>query len=154
MGDAIEPMPSGWRKTRTPQAAAALHARLGKDRFEAALREGRALSFLQISELVSLVLNEIGAGGLGAEDTQRVPGGKMRQPILLSTREEEVLRLVAEGLTNKEIAHQLIVTENTVKTHVTSLFNKLGVDSRARAVAVAAHEGFLDAVTGHASADD
>jgi DNA-binding NarL/FixJ family response regulator len=72
----------------------------------------------------------------------------------LSTREEEVLRLVAEGLTNKEIAQRLILTENTVKTHVTSLFNKLGVDSRAQAVAVAAHEGLLDAVTGHASADD
>ena len=42
-----------------------------------------------------------------------------------------MLRLVAEGLTNKEIAQRLIVTENTVKTHVTSLFNKLGVDSRA-----------------------
>jgi NarL family two-component system response regulator YdfI len=65
-----------------------------------------------------------------------------------------VLRLVAEGLTNKEIAHQLIVAENTVKTHVTSLFNKLGVDSRAQAVAVAANEGLLDGVTGYASADD
>ena len=38
----------------------------------------------------------------------------------------------AEGLTNKEIAQRLIVTENTVKTHVTSLFNKLGADSRVR----------------------
>jgi DNA-binding NarL/FixJ family response regulator len=54
-----------------------------------------------------------------------------------------VLRLVAEGLTNKEIARRLILTENTVKTHVTSLFNKLGVDSRAQAVAVAANEGLL-----------
>ena len=59
-----------------------------------------------------------------------------------------MLRLVAEGLTNKEIARQLIITESTAKTHVASLFNKLGVDSRARAVAVAAHQGFLEAVTG------
>jgi DNA-binding NarL/FixJ family response regulator len=62
----------------------------------------------------------------------------------LSPREEEVLRFVAEGLTNKEIARQLRVSENTVKTHVTSLFNRLGVDSRARAVAVAANEGLLE----------
>jgi len=41
-----------------------------------------------------------------------------------------------------------------VKTYVTSLFNKLGVDSRAQAVAAAAHRGFLDGVTGHASPDD
>jgi len=41
-----------------------------------------------------------------------------------------------------------------VKTHVTSLFNKLGVDSRAHAVAVAANEGRLDGVTGQANAGD
>jgi DNA-binding NarL/FixJ family response regulator len=115
---------------------------------EAALGKGRSLSFSQISELVALVLNEVGAGSAGAESTQRVPGGDRRRQTLLSSREEEVLRLVAEGLTNKEIARQLIVTESTVKTHVTSLFNKLGVDSRAQAVAVAAHQGFLEAVTG------
>ena len=58
----------------------------------------------------------------------------------------------AEGLTNKEIPQRLIVTENTVTTHVTSLFNKLGADSRARAVAVAANDGLLDGVTGQAAA--
>jgi two-component system response regulator DevR len=65
-----------------------------------------------------------------------------------------VLRLVAESLTNKEIARRLFATENTVKTYVTSLFKKLGVDSRAQAVAVAAHHGFLDRVTGQAAPDD
>jgi non-specific serine/threonine protein kinase len=150
MGDAIEPVPTGWQKTRTPQAAAAMQARLGTERFEAALREGRSLSFAQISELVSLVLNEVGAGSSGADELS----GERRQESLLSKREEEVLHLVAEGLTNKEIAQRLIVTESTVKTHVTSLFNKLGVDSRAQAVAVAAHQGFLEEVTGHGSVGD
>jgi DNA-binding NarL/FixJ family response regulator len=98
------------------------------------------MSFSEISELVSLVLDEIGSDGSGAGGL----GGKRRGNIPLSRREEEVLRLVAEGLTNKEIARQLTVSENTVKTHVTSLFNRLGVDSRARAVAVAASEGLLD----------
>ena len=119
-------------------------------RFAAARREGRALSFAQVSEFVSLVLNEVGARGAGAEESS----AQRPQHTLLSKREEEVLRLVAEGLTNKEIARRLFVTENTVKTHVTSLFNKLGVDSRARAVAVAANEGLLDGVTGQASAGD
>jgi len=59
-----------------------------------------------------------------------------------------VLDLVAEGLSNKEIGRRLIVTENTVKTHVTSLFNKLGADTRAQAVAVAARQGLLQAVSG------
>src|SRR5438067_4568999 len=133
-----------------PAAAAALQARLGKERFEAARREGRALSFAQIGDLVSLVLNEVGARGAGAEESS----AQSRRHTLLSKREEEVLRLVAEGLTNKEIAQRLFVTENTVKTHVTSLFNKLGVDSRAQAVAVGTHLGFLDGVTGHASGGD
>jgi DNA-binding NarL/FixJ family response regulator len=150
MGDAIEAVPGVRRRTQTPEAAAALQARLGQDRFEAACREGRALSFSQIGELVSLVLHDVGAGGRGAEASS----GKGRQHTSLSEREKQVLRLVAEGLTNKEIARALIVTENTVKTHVTSLFNKLGVDSRARAVAVAANEGLLDGVTGHISAGD
>jgi ATP/maltotriose-dependent transcriptional regulator MalT len=150
MRQAIEPVTSGWRKSRTPQAAAALQARLGKDRWEAAFKEGRSLSFSRIGELISLVLNEVGEGSPAGQESS----GKRRHHILLSKREAEVLSLIAEGLTNKEIARRLILTENTVKTHVTSLFNKLGVDSRAQAVAVAAHDGLLDAVTGHASADD
>lgn len=89
------------------------------------------------------MLGGIGSGSSGAEASK----GDGRQRVLLSPREEEVLRLVAEGLTNKEIARQLMVSENTVKTHVTSLFNRLGVDSRARAVAVAANQGLLDRIT-------
>jgi predicted ATPase/DNA-binding CsgD family transcriptional regulator len=137
MGDTIGPAPAGWRKARTSEAVAALEGRLGRERLEAAFRRARALSFSQISELVSLVLSDVGAGG--AEQ----PRGASRRHVVLSTREEEVLRLVADGLTNKEIARQLIVSENTVKTHLTSLFNKLGVNSRARAVAVAASGGLL-----------
>lgn len=53
----------------------------------------------------------------------------------LSERELEVLRAVARGLRNKEIADRLNVSERTVKAHLTSVFNKLGVDSRAGAVA-------------------
>jgi NarL family two-component system response regulator YdfI len=64
---------------------------------------------------------------------------------VLSDREQEVLTLIAEGAANKEIALCLSISERTVKAHVTSIFDKLGVNSRAEAVAVALRSGQLPA---------
>jgi len=50
---------------------------------------------------------------------------------------------VAQGAPNKQIAYRLHITERTVKAHVTSIFNKLGVNSRAEAVAVGMRSGLL-----------
>jgi DNA-binding NarL/FixJ family response regulator len=68
------------------------------------------------------------------------PGG------LLTERETEVLRLMAEGLSNRNIAGRLFVTEATVKTHVNNVFGKLDVNDRAAAVAWAYRSGL--AITG------
>jgi DNA-binding NarL/FixJ family response regulator len=68
------------------------------------------------------------------------PRGRTGQ---LSARELGVLRLVAAGLSNRQIAGTLSISERTVKFHVTGLFNKLGADNRAQAVAVAAERGLL-----------
>jgi len=62
---------------------------------------------------------------------------------LLSARERGVLRLVAAGQSNRQIADTLSISERTVKFHVTALFNKLGADNRAQAVALAAERGLL-----------
>ncbi len=61
----------------------------------------------------------------------------------LSRREQEVLQLLAQGLANKQIARALAISERTVKFHVTSIFNKLGADNRAQAVALAAQRHLL-----------
>ena len=62
---------------------------------------------------------------------------------ILTGRELEVLTAVARGDRNKEIALQLGVTERTIKAHLTNIYNKLGVDSRAAAVSVGIQQGIL-----------
>jgi len=66
-----------------------------------------------------------------------------RNALVLSAREREVLRLVADGLQNKQISASLSIAERTVKFHVNSIFHKLGADNRAQAVALAAQRGLL-----------
>lgn len=59
---------------------------------------------------------------------------------LLSKREEDVVRWLAEGLTNSEIAHELKLSENTIKNYLFRIYNKLGVSNRVEAVIYAAHQ--------------
>lgn len=61
----------------------------------------------------------------------------------LSDREAEVLRFLAEGLSNREIGNRLFISENTVKTHLQNLYSKLGVQRRTQAVARARALGLI-----------
>jgi DNA-binding NarL/FixJ family response regulator len=61
----------------------------------------------------------------------------------LSGRELDVLRLLVKGDSNKSIASRLMLSENTVKSHISHIFSKLGVQSRAEAVAVALQRGIV-----------
>ncbi|MDU2240575.1 MAG: response regulator transcription factor [Paenibacillus sp.] len=88
---------------------------------------------------------------LSADILERVMAAKMQKPpasskteaTLLSARETYILQSVARGFKSKEIAFELGIAERTVKAHLTSIYNKLGVDSRSQAVATALERGLL-----------
>lgn len=64
-------------------------------------------------------------------------------PSTLTARETEVLRMIAAGLANKEIAHRLGISEHTVKFHVSSLLGKLRAGTRAEAIAMGIRQGMV-----------
>ncbi len=70
-------------------------------------------------------------------------GVKSSATVELTDREMEVLTAVARGERSKEVAYQLGISERTVKAHLASIYEKLGVDSRAGAISVAMQKGIL-----------
>jgi DNA-binding NarL/FixJ family response regulator len=78
----------------------------------------------------------------------RAPEAKAPSLDQLTERELEILRLVAEGLTNAEIAERLVVSDTTVKSHVSSVLRKLGVRDRVQAVIAAYDAGVVRPAAG------
>jgi DNA-binding CsgD family transcriptional regulator len=71
------------------------------------------------------------------------PDGARQEQLGITPRELEILQLIAAGLSNREIAGRLFVTENTVKTHSSRLFDKLRARRRTQAVRIAKEQGLL-----------
>ena len=71
-------------------------------------------------------------------------GGHTKPESPLSSREKEVLKLIAGGRTNKEIAQELVISEHTARNHVVHILDKLGLSRRSEAAAYAAKVGLLD----------
>jgi non-specific serine/threonine protein kinase len=95
-------------------ALEAIRAQLGQREFAAVLAEGHNLSFDQACSLARTT-----------DVAERSPGS-------LSAREHEVAQLVARGLSNREIAETLVLTERTVESHLTHIFGKLDLRSRSQ----------------------
>jgi NarL family two-component system response regulator YdfI len=91
-----------------------------------------------------LLKPEVLARVLGQQPAPTAKTAKaLDQGLTLTDREQEVLQAVAQGERSKEIALRLQISERTVKAHLASIYNKLGVDSRAAAIALAAQRGWL-----------
>ncbi len=88
--------------------------------------------------MASKLLNEFNSLARKAERQEQLP-----TPVLTS-RELEVLKLVARGMSNKEVAEQLFISENTVKNHVRNILEKLHLHSRMEAVMYAVRQRLLD----------
>jgi DNA-binding NarL/FixJ family response regulator len=91
---------------------------------------------IRSAELVEAV--ELAAAG----EPLAMPEPRQDDDAGLSPREEEILALVTQGLSNQEIADRLVLTINTLKSHIRSAYRKIGVTSRAQAVGWALQHGF------------
>jgi DNA-binding CsgD family transcriptional regulator len=110
-------------------------------RLSAALRAaGRVAEANEQTALAAEVGRELNARPLLEEAGGVDTGGASA----LTSRETEVLRLLAEGRTNRQLARELYISEKTVSVHVSNILAKLGVRSRTEAAAVARRDGLLD----------
>jgi predicted ATPase/class 3 adenylate cyclase/DNA-binding CsgD family transcriptional regulator len=123
------------------RSVAAARAKLGEQYFAVAWAEGRSMTPEQVLDARGVpTLFTPNSGELS------LPPAQKSSPIYpdgLTAREVEVLRLVAQGLSNAEIAEQLIISLLTVKTHMRSLYNKLGISSRSAATRYAIEHQLL-----------
>ena len=103
------------------QAKESASGTLGSSKFEAEFKAGNRLSRVAALRLA-----------LGESDQAEVAASDGAESASLGKRELEVARLVAEGLSNKQIAARLFISDRTVATHVGNILNKLGFNSRAQ----------------------
>jgi two-component system, NarL family, response regulator LiaR len=115
----------------------------------ASVRAG-AIGFLRKTAPIGVIVRAIRAAARGEVQFSAAAAAllvrEMREPSTpehLTSRELEVLQLIAEGLANKEIAWKLRITEKTVKSHVSTILGKLGLQSRTQAAMYASRLGLL-----------
>jgi len=136
---------TGWRRTPLEVASSAraldiVRAKLDEARLTAALETGRTMPLEQAVDETLAALACVRATGASGRSEQ-VTGSSRNDP--LSEREREVLKLVAEGFSDRRIAQRLFITERTARFHVASVRTKLRANTRAQAVAIAARRDLL-----------
>lgn len=139
-----------WREMldlpRTPHEESAyllvtesLRSRLGEDTYLLTMTGGQSIP---IKRMIQEIIELLETSYQPVDNDKQLPQVQ-EIGVSLSEREHQVIKLVAEGLSSQEIADCLFITERTVRFHVNSIFNKLGANNRAQAVAIASRLGLL-----------
>jgi DNA-binding CsgD family transcriptional regulator len=123
----------GWRELRVPYEAARVRVLLGEVCDALGDTDGAVLEW----DAARYAFDELGAVDDLALVEARLSPTPPSRPSGLTPREVEVLRLVARGCTNRQIADTLVLSEHTVRRHLQNVFGRLGVSSRAAAAAFA-----------------
>jgi non-specific serine/threonine protein kinase len=126
---------------------ATVRRRLDPESFMTAWAEGRSMTWEQ-GVAFAVTLDDAPAGGSEAGvPGGQAPGSPSPEPALpgLTPRESEVARLLSRGLSNRQIAEALVISERTADSHVYRLLNKLGFSSRAQIAVWAVTHGLGDA---------
>jgi non-specific serine/threonine protein kinase len=147
LGYALEPLEA----RLAGQDRVRLRAAMGDEAFEAEYAAGRALGAVQVLADLRRTGTVPGPARAPAAAVQaRAPGAAQEPAVgpdpdvtLLTPREREVLRLVAQGLSNPDIARRLVLSEHTVHRHLANILRKLGLSSRAAAAAWGARAGLV-----------
>ena len=135
--DTLQQAADAWHRLNVPYEEATARTLLGQALRAAGDGTGAAASFDAAARLFDQIGAGLDASGVGA-DTR-----KPKLPAGLTAREAQVLRLVAGGLTNNDIANRLFLSPKTVSRHLSNIFTKIGVSSRASATAFAATHHLL-----------
>jgi ATP/maltotriose-dependent transcriptional regulator MalT len=126
----VSPLPSSYRPDYE-RAIATVRTRLGKQAFDTAWAEGRSMALEQV--LAEPGRAEVSPQAIADHPSANIENPSPGYPDGLTAREVEVLSPVAQGLSNAEIAERFIISLLTVKSHMRSLYNKLGISSRSSA---------------------
>jgi predicted ATPase/DNA-binding CsgD family transcriptional regulator len=117
-----------------------LRAALGDEAFEAEYAVGRCLSAADVLATLEPQMPADRGGGLVSEPDAAAPAGAAS---VLTARELDVLKLVAQGLSNTDIAERLVLSDHTVHRHLANIMRKLGLSSRAAAAAWGVRTGLV-----------
>jgi DNA-binding NarL/FixJ family response regulator len=143
-----EPLPLAYALLRHAEALSAVRdpdaGNAAAEALDLARRMGAAPLLEQIEALMRRArLPPSEAEAAPAHDAAAMPDELER--LGLTTREAEVLRLVADGLSNSQIAEQLFISRKTASVHVSNILSKLGVSTRVEAAALAHRRGLVQA---------